>query len=785
MDNQKFKEKAINIKNDIVDKASLYFDGKKHKELAKAVIIFSIKGILASIYAFLLASTACLFGTYPLGLCLLCSASSNVLFIYLGCSAAALFGQSSLSLAHLVIYTLVIVMRFLVCKWVYPETKALFEEGISIRSIIALIGGFGGGVYFCIIDGFSIYSLGGLIFTCAVSLALTAILGGLSQKDHSFYRQAAYCAIGFCLINALSHYSIFGFSLAFASCTCLCLYSALTRDIFRSTIFSLVCGFACGEPAIAPMFAIMALFCSLARKFKEKSALPAGILTALAYAFWAYGITAVTYVVPDVVCGALLVIPIRYFSNITSKSETKDNKEEYGYDLRQSMAEAAKKDSQTMSLALDSLASVLNDLSNRLKRPDIGALKEMSDSVYRNNCLKCKLCSLCSMAHTNNGNSSMENLFSLHSANALFDKGYVSMEDMPPRFADTCKNSKDIIYSINDQYGDLLRKLSTDDKTKAFAAGYSAVSRLIEEGEKRRDEEHTVDKELSQSAMGLCRELNISPSSVYIYGNRKKNVVIKGKGNIPISSAKLKEAFSNLCKTPLSTPFTENMDDNWKITMETIPVLQIEMGYSTKNCQGEDVCGDHVCTFNSNDGYSYAVLSDGMGSGRQAALVSTICCTFVENLSVCGGSLKTVLETINSYILNQSYECSATLDLLRVDSYKAMGCFVKSGAVSSMVIRGGHVFRISSATVPIGVVRELNSEQISLPLKPGDFIVMTSDGVTPDFESGLFAADITTKYANLPPREIAEKIISAASSSGRRPDDMSCVVIKIKGYDKN
>jgi hypothetical protein len=56
---------------------------------------------------------------------------------------------------------------------------------------------------------------------------------------------------------------------------------------------------------------------------------------------------------------------------------------------------------------------------------------------------------------------------------------------------------------------------------------------------------------------------------------------------------------------------------------------------------------------------------------------------------------------------------------------------------------------------------------------------MTSDGVAPDFESGLFAADIAAKYSDLPPEQIAEKIISAASGSDKRPDDMSAIVIKI------
>jgi len=96
-----------------------------------------------------------------------------------------------------------------------------------------------------------------------------------------------------------------------------------------------------------------------------------------------------------------------------------------------------------------------------------------------------------------------------------------------------------------------------------------------------------------------------------------------------------------------------------------------------------------------------------------------------------------------------------------------------------MVIRGGHVFRINSSSVPVGIVRELNCEVITLPVKAGDFIIMNSDGVTPDFESGLFAADIVTRGDKLTLEEIARAIIQGAENSSHRSDDMSVAVIRI------
>lgn len=783
MNERELKEGFENLKTKLLSRASLFFDGKKEAALTGEIIKFLSTGCLYSIYAFLLSLSSSLFSTYPLGLSLLCASERKVFFVYIGCIAAAFTMGGDYSLPYLTVYTLIVAMRFLVYKWIYSDTVSTpFCEEFSVRGIIALISGLGIGLYFCVIEKFTLFALGGLVFITGISFALTMILSGRSEKAVSLHRQASYCALGFCLVSALSGYSFLSFSLGFAACTCISVYAAMTGEMFFSTIFSLISGFACRQPALAPMFAIIALAISLARRFTDKASLPFGIIAGAVYSFWAYGSGAVTYVIPDVICGSIIAF---FIITMTKKGRKEvkltDNKIDTD-DIQEKKNRAAREDAMNMSLSLASLSSVLNSIAEKLRRPDITSLEEISSHVYSDCCASCKMNSLCSISY-NQLKDKDKKSFAVSSSAALFDRGYVQSCDFPDKLNERCKNTKEMVYRLNESYGAMLKSLLNEDRTAAFSSGYLSVSKLIEEGETRREEELSVDNSLSSSAAGLVKEMGLSSNKAYVYGNRKKHIVIRGKGNLPVSGKKLKESFSNLCKTPTTSPYIEHTEDGWQVTMQTIPKISCQMGSSEKSKLGEDICGDHVVCFTSNDGYCYSVLSDGMGSGRQAAMVSGICCTFAEKLSVCGGSLKTVLEAINNYVLNQSYECSATLDLLRIDRYTGEGCFVKSGAVTSLVIRGGHVFRISSATVPIGVMRELNSEQITLPLKTGDIIIMTSDGVNPDLESGLFISDTALKYSSLSANEIAEKIIEAAETKLKRQDDMSCAVIKIlKAY---
>ena len=170
-----------------------------------------------------------------------------------------------------------------------------------------------------------------------------------------------------------------------------------------------------------------------------------------------------------------------------------------------------------------------------------------------------------------------------------------------------------------------------------------------------------------------------------------------------------------------------------------------------------------------------------MGSGRDAALTSRLSAVFLSKMLKAGNTKATALEMLNTIVRNNGLECFATVDLLEIDLISGQACFVKSGAAPSYVLRSGSLFRIEADNCPIGITRELQSEQISFTLMDGDVVVLLSDGVACDLEEALWVADMLTEWqgdGNL--GGICKKIVDEAKRRNGGRDDVSAAMIKIQ-----
>lgn len=195
----------------------------------------------------------------------------------------------------------------------------------------------------------------------------------------------------------------------------------------------------------------------------------------------------------------------------------------------------------------------------------------------------------------------------------------------------------------------------------------------------------------------------------------------------------------------------------------------------------EGISGDAVVSFEA-DGRFYMVISDGMGSGKEAALTSGVCVTLLEKLIRSGAEMETALKMLNRILRAAGRETSATVDIAEIDLVTGEARFVKSGAAPSFVLRDGSIFRLQSKTVPIGIIRALDAEMIRFDIAPGDTIVMVSDGAARSYEEvpwllDMMTADDTVLYGN--EKEAAAKIVGEAARRGSM-DDITCAVLRIR-----
>ena len=189
---------------------------------------------------------------------------------------------------------------------------------------------------------------------------------------------------------------------------------------------------------------------------------------------------------------------------------------------------------------------------------------------------------------------------------------------------------------------------------------------------------------------------------------------------------------------------------------------------------------------NKND-YLYALISDGMGTGNHAALASEMCNVFLRNMLDAGNKMETSLRMLNSVLRakgsKSELECSATVDLLQLDLYSGMLTLVKSGAAPTFVIRRSNVFKLTSQSFPIGILRAIDAKQIDLACEDGDIIIMVSDGALKQNDDCSYLTDMLKdqKISNESAQKIADRVMRRVRAESDIPsDDLSVIALRIK-----
>lgn len=120
------------------------------------------------------------------------------------------------------------------------------------------------------------------------------------------------------------------------------------------------------------------------------------------------------------------------------------------------------------------------------------------------------------------------------------------------------------------------------------------------------------------------------------------------------------------------------------------------------------------------------------------------------------------------------------MDLLETDLLTGRCSFVKAGAAPTYILREGKLYKIVSATPPVGILSSFTAESTRFDVRPGDLIFMLSDGIVQNGEDGAWLAELVKLDKTSDPSMLAAKILERAAEINTRTDDASAAVIRIK-----
>ncbi len=284
----------------------------------------------------------------------------------------------------------------------------------------------------------------------------------------------------------------------------------------------------------------------------------------------------------------------------------------------------------------------------------------------------------------------------------------------------------------------------------------------------------------------------------------KKIVVLNNRRginevNITIKAARGKYVTSRQLETAISDCFGKkykmsrdmgNIIKKEYCTYNLIEAPNYFVLHGTAKCgrNGESISGDNFTCLELMSGQTLLSVSDGMGHGLKAYRESEMVLTLLEELMEGGFTEEASLRLINSVFMVDGDDISpASLDMGIIDLYSGVCDFMKIGASTTFVKRGGWIEAIKANSMPIGTENIVDMETASKKLYDGDFVIMVSDGVIDaiDMEDkDRYMSDILMDIHSTNPQEMAKNILDRIieEADGRKNDDMLVMVAGV--WDK-
>lgn len=217
--------------------------------------------------------------------------------------------------------------------------------------------------------------------------------------------------------------------------------------------------------------------------------------------------------------------------------------------------------------------------------------------------------------------------------------------------------------------------------------------------------------------------------------------------------------------------------------------LCAEIGYTSVNHHGEQLCGDHVDVVENEDS-TIIVLADGLGSGVKASILSTLTSKIISTMLAADLDIRDAVETIAATlpICSERKTAFSTFTIIRLVNNDRAD-IIQYENPNVIMLRNGENYEMPLSTMHIGEKDVLRS---SVKLQDGDTFIAMSDGIlyaSPDGvyndswnRSGVIDYVAPLFYSGVTAKALASVIVDETNRlyAGKPYDDATACVVKIR-----
>ena len=288
----------------------------------------------------------------------------------------------------------------------------------------------------------------------------------------------------------------------------------------------------------------------------------------------------------------------------------------------------------------------------------------------------------------------------------------------------------------------------------------------------------SYSKSMTQSLCSFLDAEEIEYTTAIAYFNKNDRLIaeIYVKELPEESTEAIAKALSEEFHVPMEASEPVSCGGETRLRFNRKTRFSVEFSAAQKSADEAQPSGDSWGFFEDGLGYAYIFISDGMGSGKQAALDSAIVSKLFRRLIRSGIDCGCAVKMLNSIMLTKSEEESfATLDIARIDLETCELTLFKSGASSTLIKYDNTVMMFNSPSNPIGIISDTQLFTRECSFEAGNVLVMLSDGV--DESLYVYIKEQLLNGGTL--RDITENVCASAGKKSRAAlrDDITVALL--------
>ncbi len=456
---------------------------------------------------------------------------------------------------------------------------------------------------------------------------------------------------------------------------------------------------------------------------------------------------------------------------------------------RLAMKNVVNRNREILHKRLGNLAEVFNEMNiiyrNMLKKnmSKEDVVKLLNDELCAKICSYCPERMHCHRTFAEDTKKVFDELI-----NVAFERGKVTLLDIPSYLTSRCKQTSTILGSINSltgEYKKYLTMMNNVDTSKILIADQLlGISKVISSLSNELDSNISFDTVRENKILDELTYHNVVCIDAVVYEKdihtEVASLVVRNEDS---SKLRIEDCVGKVCgcKMALYESFPSTRPNYTVLNLKTAPRFDCIFGIAQKTKENSKISGDTYTLIRLDGDRILFGISDGMGTGENAENISELTLSLVENFYKAGFDNDIILSTVNKLLNLHKEEIFSALDVGVIDLRNGIVDFIKMASPVTHILNEDEIKVIKSSSLPIGIVNDISPMVNKEVVKANDYIIMISDGISDSFENDEILKEEIKSLKIRNPQELADQILNRAlaQNNGYAVDDLTVLVLKV------